>query len=153
MSEVTLRRSLRVYKKLNQRKSKTIKSLSKSKSTRAEINFPVSRILRYLRKSKYSKHIGTTAAVYLAATLEYLCHEILELAVHGLHVNGESNNGNTNHKRVTPRELALAIKNDDLLDKLLKSVTIPEGGVLPAILPAIYQNNYEDDITDCSQEQ
>ena len=61
--------------------------------------------------------------VYLAAVLEYIAAEILELAGNACRDNKK--------KRVTPRHLVLAIRNDEELNKLLGGVTIAAGGVLP----------------------
>lgn len=52
----------------------------KSRSNRAGLQFPVGRIHRLLRKGNYAERIGTGASVYLAAVLEYLAAEVLELA-------------------------------------------------------------------------
>merc|ERR1711915_256043 len=51
-----------------------------SKSARAGLQFPVSRIGRYIKKGNYAKLMGAGAPVYLAAVMEYLVAEILELA-------------------------------------------------------------------------
>ncbi|GAA5887008.1 hypothetical protein JCM5296_005222 [Sporobolomyces johnsonii] len=53
---------------------------SSSRSNRAGLQFPVGRIHRFLKKGNYAKRIGAGAPVYLAAVLEYLTAEILELA-------------------------------------------------------------------------
>lgn len=51
-----------------------------SRSTKAGLQFPVGRIARYLKKGKYASRVGAGAPVYLAAVLEYLAAEVLELA-------------------------------------------------------------------------
>ena len=53
---------------------------STSRSAKAGLQFPVGRIASHLKKGRYAKRIGGGAPVYLAAVLEYLAAEILELA-------------------------------------------------------------------------
>uniref|UniRef100_A0A914I2K9 Histone H2A n=1 Tax=Globodera rostochiensis TaxID=31243 RepID=A0A914I2K9_GLORO len=65
------------------------------------------------------------APVYLAAVLEYLVAEVVELA-------GKTAQDN-NKKRVNPRHLQLAIRNDEELSTLFSGVIISQGGVLPHI--------------------
>merc|ERR1711957_50754 len=57
---------------------KTTKSTSRS--ARAGLNFPVGRIARFLKKGRYAARVGSGASVYLAAVLEYLTAEVLELS-------------------------------------------------------------------------
>jgi len=97
----------------------------KSKSTRAGLTFPVSRIHGLLKKGQYAKHIGVGSSVYLAAVLEYLLAELLELAGNAARDNKKT--------RIIPRHLQLAIRNDSELNGLLQGVTISQGGVLPFI--------------------
>jgi C-terminus of histone H2A/Core histone H2A/H2B/H3/H4 len=75
--------------------------------------------------SQYATRMGAGAPVYLAAVLEYLCAEILELAGNAARDNKKS--------RIVPRHITLAVKNDEELNKLLGGVTIASGGVLPNI--------------------
>jgi histone H3/H4 len=51
-----------------------------TRSSKAGLQFPVGRISRFLRKGKYAERIGAGAPVYLAAVMEYLAAEVLELA-------------------------------------------------------------------------
>lgn len=98
---------------------------AKSRSSRAGLQFPVGRVHRLLRKGNYSERVGAGAPVYLAAVLEYLTAEILELAGNAARDNKKT--------RIIPRHLQLAIRNDEELNKLLGRVTIAQGGVLPNI--------------------
>ncbi|CAG8585849.1 12648_t:CDS:1 [Acaulospora morrowiae] len=98
---------------------------SSSRSAKAGLQFPVGRIHRLLRKGNYAHRVGSGAPVYLAAVLEYLAAEILELAGNAARDNKKS--------RIIPRHLQLAVRNDEELSKLLGSVTIAQGGVLPNI--------------------
>ncbi|XP_076452686.1 histone H2A-like, partial [Babylonia areolata] len=102
-----------------------VKGKSKSRSSRAGLQFPVGRIHRLLRKGNYAERVGAGAPVYLAAVLEYLAAEVLELAGNAARDNKKT--------RIIPRHLQLAIRNDEELNKLLSGVTIAQGGVLPNI--------------------
>ena len=101
------------------------KGKSKTRSSRAGLQFPVGRIHRHLRKGNYAERVGAGAPVYLAAVMEYLAAEVLELAGNAARDNKKS--------RIIPRHLQLAVRNDEELNKLLSGVTIAQGGVLPNI--------------------
>ncbi|KAJ3604018.1 hypothetical protein NHX12_028759 [Muraenolepis orangiensis] len=110
--------NITVWKRQSQAKAKT-------RSSRAGLQFPVGRVHRLLRKGNYAHRVGAGAPVYLAAVLEYLTAEILELAGNAARDNKKS--------RIIPRHLQLAVRNDEELNKLLGGVTIAHGGVLPNI--------------------
>ncbi|XP_063691956.1 core histone macro-H2A.1-like isoform X2 [Bolinopsis microptera] len=108
------------------------RSTSRTKTQRAGIIFPVSRVLRFMRAGPFFKYrIAAGAPVYMAAVMEYLCAEVLELA----------GNASRDHKkkRIVPRHILLAVGHDEELHKLLKNVTIPSGGVIPNINPVLLQ--------------
>ncbi|KAG8959765.1 histone H2A [Tulasnella sp. 419] len=100
-----------------------------SRSSKAGLQFPVGRIHRLLKRGNYAQRVGSGAPVYLAAVLEYLAAEILELAGNAARDNKKA--------RIVPRHLQLAIKNDEELNKLLGDVIISQGGVVPFIQPQL----------------
>jgi histone H2B len=102
-----------------------------SKSSKAGLQFPVGRISRYLKKGRFAARVGSGAPVYLAAVLEYLTAEILELACKAC--------DKLKKKLITPRHVQLAIRKDEELDQLLGKVTVASGGVLPYIHDELQQ--------------
>ncbi|KAB2071432.1 hypothetical protein ERO13_A08G209000v2 [Gossypium hirsutum] len=106
-----------------------VKKKAVSKSVKAGLQFPVGRIARFLKKGRYAQRYGGGAPVYLAAVLEYLAAEVLELAGNAARDNKKN--------RINPRHVLLAVRNDEELGKLLQGVTIASGGVLPNINPVL----------------
>ena len=96
-----------------------------SRSAKAGLQFPVGRVGRFLKKGRYAARVGGGAPVYLAAIMEYLTAEVLELAGNAARDNKKS--------RIVPRHIQLAVRNDEELNKLFGNVTIANGGVLPNI--------------------
>eukprot|EP00871_Galdieria_phlegrea_P005151 jgi/Galph1/5637/GphlegSOOS_G4254.1 len=103
------------------------RSKPKSRSSKAGLQFPVGRVSRFLKNGNYSERVGAGAPVYLAAVLEYLTAEVLELAGNAARDNKKT--------RIVPRHIQLAVRNDEELNKLLGGVTIASGGVLPNVHP------------------
>ncbi|KAK8589273.1 hypothetical protein V6N13_088126 [Hibiscus sabdariffa] len=102
-----------------------------SKSAKAGLRFPVGRIGRYLKKGGYAQRCGGGAPVYLAAVLEYVAAEVLELAGNAARDNMK--------KRINPRHVSIAVRIDKELGKVLEG-TIPSGGVLPNINTALFSS-------------
>ncbi|XP_073399305.1 histone H2A type 1-like [Dendrobates tinctorius] len=102
-----------------------VRAKAKTRSSRAGLQFPVGRVHRLLRKGNYAERVGAGAPVYLAAVLEYLTAEILELA------------GNA------ARDNKKAVRNDEELNRLLGGVTIAQGCVLPNIQAALLPKKTE----------
>lgn len=114
-------------------KPRAKKSADKSRSFRAGLTFPVGRLHRQLKDGQYSRRVGVGAPVYLAAVLEYLTAEILEL----------SGNASRDDQRVriVPRHIMLAVRGDQELDKLLEHIVVPNAGVTTKINPALIKSS------------
>ena len=96
-----------------------------SRSALSDLHFPVGRVHRHMKLGKHSSRIGAGAPVYLAAVLEYMAVEVLELVGNAARDN--------NKARITPRHIILAVRNDEELSKFFSGVTVAAGGVLPSI--------------------
>ena len=101
------------------------KKKATSRSAKAGLQFPVGRVHRHIKLGRYATRIGAGAPVYLAAVLEYMAAEVLELAGNAARDNKKS--------RIIPRHITLAVRNDEELNKFLGGVTVAAGGVLPNI--------------------
>merc|ERR1711977_711637 len=106
-------------------KGKASTSRPMTKAARAGLQFPVGRIARFMKQGRHAERVGAGAPVYLAAVLEYIVAEVLELAGNAAKDNKK--------KRIIPRYIQLAVRNDDELDKFFGNVTTASGGVLPNI--------------------
>uniref|UniRef100_A0A8C4TMI8 Histone H2A n=1 Tax=Erpetoichthys calabaricus TaxID=27687 RepID=A0A8C4TMI8_ERPCA len=101
------------------------KTHSKTHSSRAGLQFPVGCVHRLSEERQLCRASGCRCSVYLAAVLEYLTAEILELAGNAARDNKKT--------RIIHRHLQLAVRNDEELSKLLEWCDLTQGGVLPNI--------------------
>lgn len=101
-----------------------------SRAQKAGLQFSVSKAQKVIKGQRFGTmkkkgRIGAGAPVYLAAVVEYLTAEVLELA------------GNAAReykvKRITPRHIMLAMREDDDLAQLVDHVVIPGSGVVSHI--------------------
>ena len=102
-----------------------------SRSSRAGLSFPAARVTRLLRKTTRIKRQSPNAGIYMAAVLEYLTAEVLELAGNAAKDNKK--------KRINPRYIMLAIKGDEELDHVFGKASISQGGVQPHIHVALFK--------------
>eukprot|EP01111_Echinosteliopsis_oligospora_P002926 TRINITY_DN1473_c0_g1_i1.p1 TRINITY_DN1473_c0_g1~~TRINITY_DN1473_c0_g1_i1.p1 ORF type:complete len:289 (+),score=64.53 TRINITY_DN1473_c0_g1_i1:53-868(+) len=108
--------------------AKSQRARVQSRSSAAGLQFPVGRIHTAMKKIAGGKRVGAGAPVYLAAVLEYISAEVLELAGNAARDNKMA--------RITPRHIMLAVFNDEELHKLLIlqcGGVISHGGTLPNI--------------------
>lgn len=113
-------------------KSASKKGSAVAKMTLSEVSgvvFPVGRMHRYLRRQRVASRVGKGGAVYMAAVLEYLAAEVVEM--------GGNAAKDKKKTRITPRDLMIAIRNDDELNPLFRGVTLPFSGTLPFIHKAL----------------
>ena len=106
------------------------KAASVTGSTRAGLIFPVGRMCRKLKQGRFSTRVGRGGGVFMAAALEYLTMEIIDLA-------GQCAD---EHKKKTiqPRHIQLAVRNDEELNKLLAAAQLSQGGVRPNVEAALF---------------
>lgn len=116
-------------KKTHDGQKKKSKASARTRSAKAGLFFPVGRVHRQL-KEEVPRHtrVGASAAIYMCAVMEYVIAEVLELAGNNAAVNKRC--------RITPRNIQLAIRQDNELNKLI-TATISQGGVVPGIHRAL----------------
>ncbi|EDW44964.1 GM16916 [Drosophila sechellia] len=95
-----------------------VKGKAKSRSNRAGLQVPVGRIHRLLRKGNYAELVGAGAPVYLAAVMEYLGAEVLELAGNAARDNEKT--------RIIPRHLQLGHPKRRGVKQAARGVTIAQ---------------------------
>ena len=76
-----------------------------------------------LKVGRFAQRIGLGASVYLAAVLEYLVAEILEVSVMVVRQKKKA--------RIVPRFIFLGLKEDDEFKTLFRKTIIKGSGVKP----------------------
>lgn len=102
------------YTKSLQEKTKSETAVTKH--SRAGLVIPVARIDNMMRTGSVVDRASDGAAVYMAAVIEYIAAEILELSGNAARDNKRS--------RISPRFIQLALHNDDELRELYKNSII-----------------------------
>jgi len=101
----------------------------RSKSQRAGLTFNVARIARKIRKERVAPRTTVAAAVYLAATVEYLVAELVELST----IKAKEGK----RRRIRPRDVMLACRADSELNEYTRNVVFAWSGNRPNIHPAL----------------
>ncbi|KFV57103.1 Histone H2A type 1, partial [Gavia stellata] len=89
-----------------------------SRSSRAGLLFPVSRVDRQLRQGRFAERFGARAPVYLAAVLQGVTHKTMEVA-------GKISK-QSKQQRISPSHLQMAVQKISGLRKLLRGA-VPRG--------------------------
>lgn len=97
--------------------------VKQSRSSRAGLLFPVSRIERQLRRGQFAERFGANAPVYLAAVLQWVTHKTMDMA-------GKISKKN-NQQYISPCHLQMSIKNSPVLKHLLGSGPKHRGRAVP----------------------
>merc|ERR1712098_143608 len=122
-----------VKAKTSQRKAGKLSQGKRKKPVRLEkqvgLSFPCGRVTRHCRKAKVAKRISKRTGVFASAVMEYIAAEVLELA-------GNAAKEKKKHT-IFPKHLQTAIRSDEELNDLLKTVTIRNAHVLPHIEDAL----------------
>ena len=96
---------------------------SVSRSARAGLQFTPSYAEKYIRNfGESSLSVGCVAPIYLAAALEYITAEMLELAGHAAR--------DCKRRRITIRHITLVVENDNELRELCRNFSFLGGGVV-----------------------
>ncbi|NWH55718.1 H2A1 protein, partial [Fregata magnificens] len=86
-----------------------------SRSSRAGLLFPVSRVDRQLRRGHFAERFGARAPVYLAAVLQWVTHKTMDVA-------GKISK-KSKQQRISPSHLQTAVQKSSVLKQLLRGGT------------------------------
>jgi len=105
--------------------SKAVKKSPVTASAKANLKLPVGRIMAITKRGRYAKNVSKLYGITVTAILEFITVELLYSAMDQAKQRGR--------QRVTPRDIMLAIKDDNEFSHLLKDVHIADAGVPPKI--------------------
>ncbi|OMJ75437.1 hypothetical protein SteCoe_25404 [Stentor coeruleus] len=106
------------------------KSKKNDLQKRVGLLFPISKIWNTMRRKNYARIISQKSSVTVAAVLEYLTAEVIELSGDITKDQNKKNRPNI----LRPRHINLGIRMDKELNELVGSkVIIPMSGVVPFI--------------------
>jgi len=111
------------------RSGSTKRAATVSANVKAGTIFPVGRCNRYIKQGRYAERSGKSAGVFMAAVLEYITAEFLELAGNVCEEAGR--------KQITPKHINLGVRHDEELAKLMTLTTISQGGMVSNIHEAL----------------
>ncbi len=92
------------------------------KQQRAGINFPVGRVRSHMRRVMPGYRLSEGVAVYMAAILEYLVTELLDIS--------SAEAASAHKRRITPRHIKVALQSDNELAALFGKATLANAGGL-----------------------
>ncbi len=92
----------------------------------------VGRTASALRKGRFSDRFGKGAAIFMAAVLQYLTSELLEMAGDHAHEKKKT--------LIQPKNIMHVIRNDDELSKLFAQIQVSDGGHKQHIEDFLYGN-------------
>ncbi|NXS65708.1 H2AX protein, partial [Pandion haliaetus] len=83
-----------------------------SRSSRAGLLFPVSRVDRQLRRGHFAERFGARALIYLAAVLQWVTHKTMDMA-------GKISK-RSKQQCISPSHLQMAVQKSSVLKQLLQ---------------------------------
>lgn len=84
-----------------------------------------------MKEGRLAERVSIKAAISIAAMLEFLAAEVLEISCENLTMENK-------RRTIQPRHISLGLKGDEELARLVGDrVTIPSGGVIPYIHPEL----------------
>ncbi|MDC0366878.1 hypothetical protein OAM67_00455 [bacterium] len=94
-----------------------------SVSMRAKLKFPARFIQGRMRKDSATNRVGTGAGIAAAAAVQCVVRELFDIL----------KDADLKHKRITPRDIYLAIQKDTDLKRAFGNSIVPGSGVVPCI--------------------